>query len=70
VCRADDATKRRVEERWSALGLGSLRDLRERVPCDSQGEAHVNGASHANGVGGIERVVRAARELLGKERGA
>ena len=26
--------------------------------------------AHANGVGGIERVVRAAREQLGKERGA
>src|ERR1700733_1946868 len=54
VCRVDAETKRRVDERWSALGLGSL--------------AHVNGSAHANGAFGIDRVVRAARELLGKER--
>ena len=56
VCRANDETKRRVDQRWAELGLGSI--------------VKANGHAHASGIGGIERVVRAARELLGKERGA
>jgi 4-hydroxy-3-polyprenylbenzoate decarboxylase len=54
VCRASDETSRRVDERWAALGLG--------------GVGRASRGAHVNGVGGLERVVRAARELLGKER--
>jgi len=54
VCRADAATIARVDERWAALGLGAI----------ARSVASTNGAHHD----GIQRVVRAARELLGRER--
>jgi 4-hydroxy-3-polyprenylbenzoate decarboxylase len=50
VCRVDDGTRARVDERWAALGLGAM--------------VRTNGVHH----NGIQRVVRAARELLGRER--
>jgi 4-hydroxy-3-polyprenylbenzoate decarboxylase len=64
VCRMTDDVERRVDDMWGSLGIPAARGARNGA---AAGPA-ANGARHGGGGGAIERVMSAARELLGRDR--